>query len=184
MQSFKFEKLQFDGLYLISPFLAEDNRGYFLKNYEKEVFEKAGIDTDVFEAFESLSVKGVVRGLHFQTDNPQSKIVRCITGRIYDVVVDIRKDSPTFGKWAGVYLDDVSKQSVFIPKGFAHGFITLSDNAISSYICSGKYSKGTDTGVVWNDSDIGIDWPMEGIDNIIISERDSQLQSFKAYCGE
>jgi dTDP-4-dehydrorhamnose 3,5-epimerase-like enzyme len=98
MQSFKFEKLQFDGLYLISPFLAEDNRGYFLKNYEKEVFEKAGIDTDVFEAFESLSVKGVVRGLHFQTDNPQSKIVRCITGRIYDVVVDIRKDSPTFGK--------------------------------------------------------------------------------------
>jgi len=100
------------------------------------------------------------------------------------VVVDIRKDSPTFGKWAGVYLDDVSKQSVFIPKGFAHGFITLSDNAISSYICSGKYSKGTDTGVVWNDSDIGIDWPMEGIDNIIISERDSQLQSFKAYCGE
>lgn len=183
MSNFSFKELNIKGLYLINPFFVEDNRGYFLKNYEKDIFALNGIETDIFETFESYSKFGVIRGLHFQTENPQAKLVRCISGRIYDVAVDIRKGSETFGKWCGVYLDDNNKQGFFIPKGFAHGFIVLSDTALVSYVCSGKYSKGTDSGIIWNDSDIGISWPTENISELIISERDKQLQTFKELKG-
>ena len=129
MQNFSFEKLDLDGLCVITPFFVSDERGYFLKSYEKEIFRNNGIETDIFEAFESYSKLGVIRGLHFQTENPQSKIVRCVSGKVFDVAVDIRKNSETFGKWQGVYLDDQSNQALFIPKGFAHGFLTLSSSA-------------------------------------------------------
>lgn len=182
MTNFKFRALRLPGLFLISPFLAEDERGYFLKNYERDIFASQGIVTDVYEIFESYSFKNVLRGLHFQTENPQAKLVRCVLGKIYDVAVDVRKDSPTFGQWEGVYLDDVTKQSLFVPAGFAHGFMALT-NSVTSYICSGKYSKGTDTGIRWDDPDIGIIWPVNRIGECVISERDKQLQSFKEYAG-
>lgn len=181
MQSFSFEKTELDGLCLIKPFLAEDNRGFFLKSYEKEIFKINGIETDIFETFESLSKKGVIRGLHFQTENPQSKLVRCVAGKVFDVAVDLRKGSVTYGKWYGEYLGSDNHLQLFVPQGFAHGFLSLTDNSVVSYTCSGKYSKGSDSGIVWNDKRIGIKWPLCGGYDIIISQRDSELQTFEEF---
>lgn len=181
MADFKFEELDLAGLYLVSPFFAEDERGYFLKGYEKEIFSNQGIDTDIFETFESQSKLNVIRGLHFQTENPQSKLVRCVHGKIFDVAVDIRKSSSTYGKWCGVYLDSDNKKELFIPQGFAHGFLSLTENSIMSYTCSGKYSKGTDSGIIWNDKDIGIEWPINDYSRIIVSNRDKNFGTFKQF---
>lgn len=166
------------GLKLITPFYVEDNRGYFLKSFEKNIFKQLGIENELAETFESYSKKDVIRGLHFQTKNPQIKIVRAITGKILDVAVDIRKDSETFGKWYAVELSAENNLSFYIPQGFAHGFRVLSEEAIVSYQCIGQYEKGSDTGIVWNDKDLGIEW---GIENPIVSERDKELMGFREY---
>lgn len=184
MQNFTFEELTICGLFVVNLFYVEDERGYFLKSYEKEVFQQAGIETDMFEDFESWSKKGVIRGLHFQTMEPQSKLVRAVSGEIFDVAVDIRKESPTFGQWRGVYLSGENHKALFIPAGFAHGFLVLSDTALVSYKCSGQYFKGCDTGIIWNDPDIGVEWPLESIggrENIILSDKDKELQGFASF---
>lgn len=166
------------GLKMIESFYVEDNRGYFLKSFEKNVFKELGVENELAEVFESYSKKDVIRGLHFQTVNPQIKIVRAVTGKVLDVAVDIRKDSATFGKWHAVELSAENHCSFYIPRGFAHGFRVLSGDTIVSYQCIGQYEKGSDTGIVWNDKDLNIAW---GIENPIVSVRDQELMSFEEY---
>lgn len=178
MTAFSFEKTKFKGVYIIDSFSTEDNRGYFVKDFEKDIFADNGLDIDFYEAFESFSYKNVIRGLHFQTSEPQAKLVRAVTGRIFDVIIDLRVGSETFGKWEGFCLTEDNRKSLFIPKGFAHGFCVHSNTAIVSYKCVGKYQKGTDSGILWNDKAIAIDW---GIASPIVSERDSSLMTFKEF---
>lgn len=178
---FRFEPAKLQGLTEIYPFFAEDSRGYFLKSYEKEIFLQNGIETDIFEDFESYSYKNVIRGMHFQTKNPQSKLVRAIAGEIFDVAVDLRPASKTFGKWEGVYLTQQKRNALFIPKGFAHGFLVLSESALVSYKCSGKYLAEYDTGLCWNDPSLGIDWPMEPGIVPTVSDRDRSFPAFSEY---
>lgn len=179
MTEFDIQDTEFEGLKVVIPFYMEDNRGTFLKSFEKDIYKKFGLNGDIYEDFESYSKKNVIRGLHFQTKNPQIKIVRAIKGRVNDVVVDLRKDSKTFGKYLSFELSDENHYSLWIPAGFAHGFCVLSEEgAIVSYKCIGKYLKGYDTGIKWNDTDLNIDWP---IDSPVISERDKSLMSFKEF---
>lgn len=180
-KNFEIQDLNLQGLKLITPFFVEDDRGYFLKSAERDVYKQWGLDLDIYEDFESYSVKGVIRGLHFQTYMPQIKIVRAIRGNIHDVVVDLRKDSATFGQYADVVLSDSNHNILWIPEGFAHGFEVLSDDAIMSYKCVGKYQKGYDTGIVWNDAELGIQWQTQ---KPIVSERDAQLMSFRKFREE
>lgn len=179
MGGFSFEKTSLEGAYLIDSFSSCDSRGYFVKDFEKDVFARNGLDIEFYECFESFSKKNVIRGLHFQTSQPQAKLVRAITGEIFDVIVDLRAGSETFGRWGGFHLTEANRKSVYIPKGFAHGFAVLSDYAIVSYKCVGKYDKETDTGIIWNDEDLAISW---GITNPIVSEKDGGLMSFREFC--
>ena len=181
MYNFFFENSNLPELKIISPFYVEDHRGYFLKSFEKEIFAQNGIEYDIFEDFESFSKRGVIRGLHFQTNRPQAKLVRAITGEIYDVAVDLRQDSATFGNWEGFILSDKNKKAILIPQGFAHGFLVLSETALVSYKCAGKFSRETDSGIVWNDRDLNIEWPIKRNMKVIISEKDANLQTFLQY---
>jgi len=160
------------GVIVIKPKVFEDARGYFFESYNREVFLKAGLDLDFVQDNQSLSQKGVLRGLHFQ--NPpfaQGKLVRVISGAVYDVAVDIRKDSPTYGEWFGQELNEKNKWMMYIPPGFAHGFVTLEDNTVFSYKCTNFYDKNSEDCLLWNDSDIGINWPIE---SPLLSEKDEQ----------
>lgn len=183
MAKIDFIDTEIEGLTIVVPFLAEDNRGFFMKAYEKQLFKEAGIDTDIAETFESYSKHGVVRGLHFQPgEEAQSKLVRVLSGEVFDVCVDIRPESKSFGKWVGEYLSGDNHKAFFIPKGFAHGFIVTSDAALMSYTCSGAYNQGGESGIFYKDPDLKIDWPLAGI-TVIQSEKDAKLQSFQEYCA-
>lgn len=179
IQNFKFNYQGIGDLCLIEPFYTEDNRGYFTKSFEKDIFENNNIKFETNETFESYSVKNVLRGLHFQSGNPQAKLVYAVCGEIFDVAVDIRKDSDTFGEWRGFYLGNKNNNLIYIPPGFAHGFLVLSDFAIVSYQCSGKFIKEYDSGIIWNDKDVNIDWPISDYNNIILSERDNSFIGLK-----
>jgi dTDP-4-dehydrorhamnose 3,5-epimerase len=180
----KFKKIEtsLKGVYLLEPTVFEDHRGFFMESYNKKDFEEIGLYYDLIQDNHSLSVEaGVLRGLHFQL-NPkaQTKIVRVLDGAIYDVVVDIRKKSPTFGKWVGYELSEENKFMLWIPKGFAHGFLTLSKEAEIIYKVSGsEYSPEHDRGIIWNDKTINIKWPVENIENIILSEKDKNLPTLE-----
>jgi dTDP-4-dehydrorhamnose 3,5-epimerase len=180
MHNYSIEDTKIEGLRLITPFYSEDERGYFLKDFEKTVYQCLGIDdVAIAECFETGSNKNIIRGMHFQTCNPQAKIVRIITGRIFDVVVDLRKGSQTFGKWQGFEFSTENRKVLYIPKGCAHGFMSFCDNSLVSYKCIGKYDRETDTGILWNDPDIGIEWPLAG--EAVISKRDKTLMSFNMF---
>ena len=183
MAKIDFIDTKLSGLKLVVPFYVEDNRGFFMKSYEKQLFKMAGIETDIAETFESFSKHGVVRGLHFQPgENAQSKLVRVLSGEVFDVCVDIRPESETFGQWVGEYLNADNHKAFFIPKGFAHGFVVTSESALMSYTCSGAYNQGVESGIFYKDPDLNIEWPLEGI-SVIQSDKDSKLQSFKEYCA-
>lgn len=169
--AFTFEKQEIEDVILISPKIFEDKRGFFMETYKKSDFEANGIIGEFNQDNHSKSSKGVLRGLHFQKEPyAQAKIIRCIKGRIYDVAVDIRKNSKTFGKYIKVELSENNKKMLFIPKGFAHGFVTLSNEAEIVYKAQGEYNPNADCGIIWNDEDINIDW---GIDfNPILSQKD------------
>ena len=181
MAGFSFKELSISGAYVATSSFSDDLRGSFVKNFEREEFKQAGYDFECSETFISSSVKNVIRGLHFQMNNPQIKIVGIISGKVYDVVVDLRKDSPTYGKWEGIYLSRENRNSLIIPRGCAHGFLSLSEDSLVSYLCDGKYDKETDTGIVFNDPDINIDWPIMRIEDAIVSKRDAKLMSFKEF---
>ena len=183
MGNFNFEELAIKGAYKILPFYHEDERGYFIKDFDANIFAQNGMGEINFrEEFYSMSAKGVVRGMHFQTKAPQSKIVSCICGKIYDVVVDLRKDSPTFGKYIGVELSEENHISLFVPQGCAHGFIALADKTITYYKCDRDYLKDNDATIRWDDPNIGIKWPLDQVEKVILSDRDAAAMSFDFFC--
>ena len=147
------------GLYVIEPTVFKDERGYFMETYNYNDFEEAGIDVQFVQDNQSASKKGVLRGLHFQINYPQDKLVRVVNGEVFDVAVDLREGSKTYGKWFGVLLSAENKKQFFIPKGFAHGYLVLSEWAEFCYKCTDFYHPGDDGGLVWNDPEIGITWP-------------------------
>ncbi|MBT0723488.1 dTDP-4-dehydrorhamnose 3,5-epimerase [Rosenbergiella sp. S61] len=158
---------------IIQPKVFGDERGFFLETFEANRYKQAlNIDLDFVQDNHSRSSKGVLRGLHFQTKNPQGKLVRCVRGEVFDVAVDIRKDSPTFGQWAGIILSEENKTQFWIPPGLAHGFVVLSDIADFEYKCTDYYTPGFEGCLAWNDPSVGIEWPINH--NPIVSEKDSK----------
>ena len=172
MSNFNFIKTEIDGIVIIEPKIFGDNRGFFMETYEERKFAEGGINAKFVQDNHSMSTKGVLRGLHFQIKHPQAKLVRVIKGVVYDVAVDIRKDSKTFGKYVGTILSDENRKQLFIPRGFAHGFLVLSDEAEFVYKCDDFYHPEDEGGIMWNDSAIGIDWPLDGIEKVKLSDKD------------
>jgi dTDP-4-dehydrorhamnose 3,5-epimerase len=162
-------------LYVIEPRVFGDSRGYFMETYNYNDFKEAGLDAVLVQDNQSKSFKGVLRGLHFQVNFPQGKLVRVLSGEVFDVAVDIRKDSPTYKKWFGVVLSAENKKQFYVPPGFAHGFLVLSDEAEFAYKCTEFYHPEDESGIIWNDPSIGIEWPLEGIGEILLSEKDKKL---------
>ena len=157
--AFNFIKTDIEGVVIIEPKVFGDDRGYFMETYQKDVFDAAGLDYTFVQANQSKSHKGVLRGLHFQTRKPQAKLVRVVEGEVYDVAVDLRKDSPTFGKYVGVTLTAEKHNMFMIPRGFAHGFIVLSDTATFEYQCDDVYDPGFEGGIPFDDDTVNIQWP-------------------------
>ena len=163
-----------DGVCILEPVVHGDDRGYFMESYNRNTFSELGIDCEFVQDNCSKSRQGVLRGLHYQLGRPQAKLVRVISGEVFDVAVDLRKGSETFGQWQGIILSAENKRMFFLPEGFAHGFVVLSETAEFFYKCSNLYAPDHERGVVWNDPDIAIDWPIDGI-TPILSEKDSIL---------
>lgn len=180
MPNFEFQELELKGAYLINSFYVGDNRGSFTKNFEKDIFAKAGINFHLNETFVSCSAKNVIRGLHFQTHNPQAKLVSVVAGHVWDVIVDLRPNSLTFKQWAAHELSAENHLSFYVPRGFAHGFLCLEDKTVMLYQCDGKYDKDTDTGIRFDDPNIAIKWPINR-EKAIHSKRDLELMSFEEY---
>lgn len=179
MSNFEFKKCEdIEGLYEITPKVFGDHRGYFFESYKYEDFKAAGIDAEFVQDNQSKSKKGVLRGLHYQREHMQGKLVRAVSGKVFDVAVDIRKDSKTYGKWYGVILDSEEKNMFYIPAGFAHGFLVLSETAEFAYKCTDYYHPEEEGGYMWNDPAIGIEWPEIDTD-IILSEKDTKYAPFK-----
>jgi len=168
----------FEGLYVLEPRVFEDDRGYFFESFNAKVFEDLGLSTDFVQDNISRSRRGVLRGLHFQDPKPQAKLVRASEGTIWDVVVDIRPQSKTFGLHYGVELSAENRKLLFIPEGFAHGFCVISETANFHYKCTEFYSPKDEKGLIWNDSELGISWPVK---SPIVSTKDQQLLSFQTY---
>jgi dTDP-4-dehydrorhamnose 3,5-epimerase len=180
---FGFEETEIPGLIVVTPFNAEDMRGSFTKDYSREVFNQQGISYELAEIFYATSYRGVIRGLHFQREIQQPKLVRCIWGRVFDVVVDLRKESAQFKKWLFFELTGDNHQEILIPAGCAHGYLVL-EESIVSYKCAERFYGEYDDGILWNDSDIGIAWPLEligGEGNVILADKDKNLQSFMEF---
>ncbi|MBQ8482503.1 MAG: dTDP-4-dehydrorhamnose 3,5-epimerase [Alphaproteobacteria bacterium] len=183
LQPFEFEKMEIEGLIKITPFYVDDIRGGFTKDYSREVFRNNGIFYDLREVFYTTSHKGVIRALHFQREKQQPKLVRCIYGHVYDVVVDLRKNSSTFKQWVGFDLTGAGREEILIPAGCAHGYLVF-EESIVSYKCSEKFYGEYDDGIMWNDQDIAVDWPLDmvgGMKRIILAEKDKNLNSFAEF---
>ncbi len=170
-----------EGLYIIEPILFDDDRGFFMEVYNKKDFLKLGIDNDFVQDNHSRSKKGVLRGLHFQIKRPQGKLIRVIIGSIFDVAVDFRRGSPTFSKYYGIELSKENRKMIYIPEGFAHGFLALTEEVEIIYKVTDYYFSEFDYGTIWNDPDIMIKWPFEeyGIKKPIVSEKDKKLPRIK-----
>lgn len=172
-------KCDIEGLYVIEPTVFKDERGYFVETYNKQDMEAAGLNMDFVQDNQSMSVKGVLRGLHFQKQFPQGKLVRVIRGTVFDVAVDIRKDSDTYGQWFGIELTAENKKQFYVSEGFAHGFVVLSDEAEFCYKVTDFYHPGDEGGIAWNDPDIGIEWPIPEDMKLILSEKDQHWKPLK-----
>ena len=173
-----------EGLNVIEPKVFGDDRGYFMETYNENDMREAGMDYKFVQDNQSASKKGVLRGLHFQINYPQDKLVRVVAGEVYDVAVDLRPGSETYGKWAGVLLSAENKKQFMIPKNFAHGFIVLSDHAEFCYKVTDFYHPNDEGGLMWNDPDIGVEWPLpEGMtaDDLILSDKDKVNWSYKEF---
>jgi dTDP-4-dehydrorhamnose 3,5-epimerase len=179
MGKFNFIKAPIEGLVIIEQAVFEDERGFFMESYNCRDFKQGGIDINFVQDNHSKSREGVLRGLHFQKIHPQGKLVRAVKGKVFDVAVDIRKGSLTFGKWFGVELSEENKKQFYIPSGFAHGFLVLEDNTEVLYKCTEYYYPEDEYGIIWNDPAINIKWPLEKIGELIISEKDNSLPIFE-----
>ena len=171
------KKTSIEGVLTIEPKVFGDDRGYFMETYNEPEFKAKGVPYDFVQDNQSKSTKGVLRGLHYQINHPQAKLVRVLEGEVFDVAVDLRKGSPTYGKWEGVLLSGENKKMFMIPRGFAHGFVVLSDTAIFAYKCDDVYHPNDEGGIMWNDPDIGVQWPFEG--EPLLSEKDKHHVPFK-----
>lgn len=171
------KKTSIEGVLIIEPKVFGDDRGYFMETYNEPEFKAKGVPYDFVQDNQSKSTKGVLRGLHYQINHPQAKLVRVLEGEVFDVAVDLRKGSPTYGKWEGVLLSGENKKMFMIPRGFAHGFVVLSDTAIFAYKCDDVYHPNDEGGIMWNDPDIGVQWPFEG--EPLLSEKDKHHVPFK-----
>ncbi len=183
IEQFQFEELPLKGAFLIKPFYATDNRGGFVKDYNVDTFRSKGINHDLKEVFYTISKRGVIRALHFQLGKQQAKLVRCISGHVYDVITDLRPESPTFGKSLGFHLTGENRFSLLVPEYFGHGYLVIEDSVVS-YKCAEVFFAEGDSGITYNDKTLAINWPMElinGEDNLIISEKDLNLMSFDEY---
>ncbi len=168
------------GLYEIQPKVFGDQRGYFFECYSERDFNSAGITARFVQDNQSCSGKGTLRGLHFQKHHTQGKLVRAIQGDVFDVAVDIRPDSPSYGKWHGVILSETKNNQFYIPPGFAHGFLALTDTAVFAYKCTDFYYPEDEGGIIWNDPSIGIEWPDLGME-YILSDKDKKLPAFSSF---
>ena len=168
-----------EGLYVIEPTVFKDERGYFVETYNQNDMKEAGLDMVFVQDNQSMSTRGVLRGLHFQKQFPQGKLVRVVRGKVFDVAVDLRSDSKTYGKWFGVELSAENMKQFYIPEGFAHGFLVLSDEAEFCYKCTDFYHPGDEGGLAWNDSELGVEWPLEEGVDLIISEKDQKWKGLK-----
>jgi dTDP-4-dehydrorhamnose 3,5-epimerase len=169
----KVHSTDIDGLLVIEPNVFQDRRGYFLEHYSKREYSKAGVDYEFVQDNQSFSKKGVLRGLHYQLGHPQAKLVRVSYGRVFDVVVDVRKTSPTYKKWFGIELSDKNNKQLLIPVGLAHGFYVFSEAAILQYKCSDFYAPSEERGIRWNDPQIAIKWPIDRSVELILSDKDA-----------
>jgi len=175
---FEFKRLEIPDAMLVKPKVFGDERGFFMETYKKADFEEVGIRGEFIQSNHSRSTYGVLRGLHFQKEPyAQGKIVRCVRGVIYDVAVDLRRGSPTFGKYVGVILSEFNRYQLYVPRGFAHGFLVLSEVAEVTYKVDNIYAPDHEGGLIWNDPDVGIKWPME--DRLILSEKDEKWPTLK-----
>ena len=168
-----------EGLYVIEPTVFKDERGYLVETYNQNDMKEAGLDMVFGQDNQSMSTRGVLRGLHFQKQFPQGKLVRVVRGKVFDVAVDLRSDSKTYGKWFGVELSAENMKQFYIPEGFAHGFLVLSDEAEFCYKCTDFYHPGDEGGLAWNDPEIGVEWPLEEGVDLIISEKDQKWKGLK-----
>ncbi len=183
IEKFAFEETALKGAYMIRPFYAPDERGGLVKDYNIDEFRNHGIEHELKEVFYTISHKGVIRAIHFQLGHQQAKLVRCISGSVYDVIVDLRKDSETFGQWQGFELSGENRAELYIPEYFGHGYLVLEESVVS-YKCGEVFVGEGDSGIRYDDPDIGIQWPFEkigGRDRLIISEKDQSLMSFQEY---
>ena len=179
MGKIKVTTCDIEGLYVIEPTVFKDERGYFMETYNQNDFKEAGLDMTFVQDNQSMSVKGVLRGLHFQKQYPQGKLVRAVRGTVFDVAVDLRSDSKTYGKWFGVTLSAENKKQFYIPEGFAHGFLVLSDEAEFAYKCTDFYHPGDEGCLLLSDPEIGVDWPIEPGMELIISDKDKKWSGLK-----
>ncbi|MBQ1316051.1 MAG: dTDP-4-dehydrorhamnose 3,5-epimerase [Lachnospiraceae bacterium] len=178
------EQTPIEGLVVVTPKVHGDARGYFMETYNRNDFEAAGIPQVFVQDNQSSSSRGVLRGLHFQIHYPQDKLVRVVRGAVFDVAVDLREGSPTFGQWFGITLSAENKKQLFIPKNFAHGFYVLSDEAEFCYKCTDFYHANDEGGIAWNDPEIGIRWPIPDGETPVLSEKDRKWGGFASYCAE
>lgn len=183
IQKFEFKELGLKGAFEITPFYATDERGGFVKDYNIDMFKQHGVNHELKEVFYTISKRGVIRAEHFQLVKQQAKLVRCISGHDYDVIVDLRPDSETFGKWQGFDLTGENQKTLYVPEFFGHGYLVLEDSIVS-YKCGEVFYGEGDSGIMYNDPDLGIEWPFDkigGEDKLIISEKDKHLMSLKEY---
>ena len=179
MGKIKVTRCEIEGLCVIEPTVFRDERGYFVETYNYNDFAAEGLDMKFVQDNQSMSVKGVLRGLHFQKQSPQGKLVRAIRGSVFDVAVDLREGSKTFGKWFGVELTAENKKMFYIPEGFAHGFLVLSDEAEFAYKVTDFYHPGDEGGLAYNDPQIGVEWPIEEGMQLILSEKDQKWKGLQ-----
>lgn len=183
IQKFEFQELDLEGAYLIRPFYATDDRGGLVKDYNIDTFLQNGIAHELKEVFYTISKRGVIRAMHFQLLKQQPKLVRCISGHVYDVIVDLRPDSPTYKQWRAFHLTGENQNELFIPAFFGHGYLVIEDSVVS-YKCGEVFYGQGDSGIMYDDPDLAIEWPMDligGEDNLIISDKDKHLMSFQEY---
>ena len=179
MGKIKVTACEIEGLYVIEPTVFPDSRGYFMETYNQNDFHEAGLNMNFVQDNQSMSVKGVLRGLHFQKQFPQGKLVRAVRGTVFDVAVDLRANSKTYGKWFGVELSAENKKQFYISEGFAHGFLVLSDEAEFAYKCTDFYHPGDEGGILWSDPEIGIEWPIKEGMELTISDKDQKWNGIR-----
>ena len=185
VENFEFQELDLKGAYLLRAFCATDNRGAIVKDYNTDTFEQNGISHPLREVFYTISKKGVLRGIHFQLDKQQAKLVRCVSGHVFDVIVDLRPGSATFAHWQAFHLTGENRNMLFVPEYFGHGYLVLEDSVVS-YKCNEVFFAEGDAGIMYDDADIGVEWPFSAIggrENLIVSEKDLHLMTLQDYCN-